>query len=210
MVAAIRSYALEDGSIPETAMKHIMEETGLNAVYENKDCKLKEFLTDFIKDRVPQSTCLVYLALFMCGGKDALRMEHFCWALNKMDLSKTVIQCEALRGVLECLMKLSLCTIPQMAGVTELKDEVPKLDIAELVCKWCPDCGKETMTIDEFKAWGLKCCNFCPGEARAVALKILRPEPKPKEKKAPREEAKETTDTQVKDTDELKPTKATA
>lgn len=180
MVAAIKSYCPEDGSVPEYAMKRIMEEVGMTPTYEDKKTHLKDLMEEFLKERSQKQTWLIYFTLFMCDGGEASKMEYLCWTLNDMNMEKTTVSGEALREVLTALMKLSVQTIPAMGEVKDYKEDIYKQSPAELVAKWYPDYSKETLTIDEVRAWGVKCHNFTTGEARATVLKVVLPDPAPK------------------------------
>ncbi len=183
MVGAIRSYCPEDGTAPEGAIRRVMQEMGMCSVYDDKTTKLKDLMTEFLKDQVPQRTWLIYFALFMCDGNEAAKMEYLCWTMNGMDMQKTTVPGETFREVLLNLMKLSVVTIPTMGDIKQYKDEIMKQTTADALTKWCPDCNKETLTVDEVRSWGAKCHNFTPGEARAAMLKLAIPEPPPTEKK---------------------------
>lgn len=181
MVAAIRSFCPEDGTVPPTAIRRIMQEMGMCSTYDDKAIRLKELINEYLKDANPQQTWLIYFALFMCDGNEAAKMEYLCWTMNGMDMQKTTVSGERFKDLLKCLMKLATQTIPSMGEIKDHKEEISKQPLDEAVTKWCPDCVKENLTIDEVRAWGVKCHNFTPGEARSAMLKLVAPEPAPKQ-----------------------------
>lgn len=177
LIGAINSYCPDNGSVPEASMQRIMIETELITVYEDKNSCLKQLLDEVLNEKVSQKNWFICLALFMCGGHELSKFDYLCRTINDKDMTKETIAGAELRKVLECLMEVAVIIIPRLGGIDLHKEEIAKVPIADAVSKWCSDCNKETLTLEEVRSWGLKCHNFTPGEARAAMLKLAVNEP---------------------------------
>lgn len=153
-----------------------MEEVGLKEVYENKTMKLKEMITEFVGEAEQQYERLVYLALFMCCGKDEPKAKYLCTFMNNMDVTKTEVSGEKFRAILEDLMRLSIKTIPEKVGKEKMEEceKMMGMDMPAMVKLWCKDCTLEVIPQQTVIDWVAKSRCFTTCEARAAVLECIK------------------------------------